>query len=82
MTRFGDLLGGKKVEEVVGSPIVEEDTTNYEAVIEEEMEEDASLKVINTLGEIIMQEQLDVSDNKIDLSAYDKGIYYLEIVSI
>ena len=30
MTRFGDLLGGKK-EEVVGSPIVEEDTTNYEA---------------------------------------------------
>jgi hypothetical protein len=40
MTRFGDLLGGKKVEEVVGSPIVEEDTTNYEAVIEEEMEED------------------------------------------
>ena len=38
MTRFGDLLGGKKVEEVVGSPIVEEDTTNYEAVIEEEQD--------------------------------------------
>ena len=37
MTRFGDLLGGKKVEEVVGSPIVEEDTTNYEAVIEEDL---------------------------------------------
>lgn len=41
MTRFGDLLGGKK-EEVVGSPIVEEDTTNYEAVIEEEIKEDTA----------------------------------------
>jgi hypothetical protein len=28
-----------------------------------------------------MQEQLDILDNKIDLSAYDKGIYYLEIVT-
>jgi len=45
------------------------------------LQDDASVKVINTLGEIIMQEQLDVSDNKIDLSAYDKGIYYLEIVT-
>ena len=50
-------------------------------VVEFCLQDDASVKVINTLGEIIMQEQLDVSDNKIDLSAYDKGIYYLEIVT-
>ena len=56
MSRFGDLVGGKKaapaptptpepvVEEVVGSPIVEEDTTNYDEVIEEEFyESDVSL---------------------------------------
>ena len=57
MTRFGDLLGGKKaapapapapepvvVEEVVGSPILGEDTTNYDEVIEEEFyESDVSL---------------------------------------
>ena len=47
MTRFGDLLGGKKEEEVVGSPIVEEDTTNYEAVIEEEIEDTAPSSVEN-----------------------------------
>ena len=51
MSRFGDLLGGKKaapapapapepvVEEVVGSPILGEDTTNYDEVIEEELVE-------------------------------------------
>ena len=51
MSRFGDLLGGKKaapapapapepvVEEVVGSPILGEDTTNYDEVIEEEFVE-------------------------------------------
>ena len=65
MSRFGDLLGGKKaapapapapepvVEETVEiaeSPIVEEDTTNYEEVIEEELvetfpyESDVSIK--------------------------------------
>ena len=61
MSRFGDLLGGKKeapaptpepvvepvVEEpveVTESPIVDEDTTNYEEVIEEEVyESDVSL---------------------------------------
>ena len=56
MSRFGDLLGGKKaasapapapepvVEEVVGSPILGEDTTNYDEVIEEEVyESDVSL---------------------------------------
>ena len=52
MSRFGDLLGGKKAapapapapEPVVESPIVEEDTTNYEEVIEEEVyESDVSL---------------------------------------
>ena len=56
MSKFGDLVGGKKaapaptptpepvVEEVVGSPIVEEDTTNYDEVIEEEFyESDVSL---------------------------------------
>ena len=54
MYRFGDLLGGKKaapapapepvVEEVVGSPILGEDTTNYDEVIEEEFyESDVSL---------------------------------------
>ena len=57
MSRFGDLLGGKKaapapapapvvepVVEVVESPIVDEDTTNYEEVIEEEVyESDVSL---------------------------------------
>ena len=62
MSRFGDLLGGKKaapapspepvvepvVEEpvvVAESPIVDEDTTNYEEVIEEEevYESDVSL---------------------------------------
>ena len=56
MSRFGDLLGGKKaapapapapepvVEEVVGSPILGEDTTNYDEVIEEEFyESDVSL---------------------------------------
>ena len=50
-------------------------------VVEFCLQDDASVKVINTLGEIVMQEQLDISDNKIDLSAYDKGIYYLEIVT-
>ncbi|MGY8989360.1 MAG: T9SS type A sorting domain-containing protein, partial [Flavobacteriales bacterium] len=45
------------------------------------LEEDAFVKVINTLGEIIMETQLSISDNKIDLSAYNKGIYYLEIIS-
>ena len=56
MSRFGDLIGGKKaapapapepvvepvVEEpvvVAESPIVDEDTTNYEEVIEEEVYE-------------------------------------------
>jgi hypothetical protein len=56
MSRFGDLVGGKKaapaptptpepvVEEVVGSPILGEDTTNYDEVIEEEVyESDVSL---------------------------------------
>ena len=56
MSRFGDLLGGKKaapaptpapepvVEEVVESPILGEDTTNYDEVIEEEFyESDVSL---------------------------------------
>jgi len=47
MSRFGDLLGGKMAApapapepvEVVESPIVDEDTTNYEEVIEEEVYE-------------------------------------------
>ena len=47
MSRFGDLLGVKKAApapapetvEVVESPIVDEDTTNYEEVIEEEVYE-------------------------------------------
>lgn len=52
MSRFGDLLGGKKAApapdpapvveetiEVAESPIVEEDTTNYHEVIEEELVE-------------------------------------------
>ena len=54
MSRFGDLVGGKKpapaptpapkpvVEEpveVAESPIVDEDTTNYEELIEEELYE-------------------------------------------
>ena len=61
MSRFGDLLGGKKAApapapapvvepvveepvEVTESPIVDEDTTNYEEVIEEEVyESDVSL---------------------------------------
>ena len=56
MSKFGDLVGGKKaasaptpapepvVEEVVGSPILGEDTTNYDEVIEEEFyESDVSL---------------------------------------
>ena len=57
MSRFGDLVGGKKaapapaptpepvvVEEVVGSPILGEDTTNYDEVIEKEFyESDVSL---------------------------------------
>ena len=50
-------------------------------VIEFCLEEDAFVKVINTLGEIVMEKQLRVSDNKIDLSAYTKGMYYLEIIS-
>ena len=50
-------------------------------VVEFCLQDNVSVKVINTLGEIVMQEQLDISDNKIDLSAYDKGIYYLEIVT-
>ena len=60
MSRFGDLLGGKKAApapapvpepvveenvEVTESPIVGEDTTNYDEVIEEEVyESDVSLK--------------------------------------
>ena len=52
MSRFGDLLAGKKTPptpapepvveetvEVVESPIVGEDTTNYDEVIEEELRE-------------------------------------------
>lgn len=44
MSRFGDLLGGKKAEapapvEVTSSPIVEEDETKYEEVIEAELAE-------------------------------------------
>ena len=54
MSRFGDLVGGKKAApaptpapkpvieepvEVAESPIVGEDTTNYEEVIEEELYE-------------------------------------------
>ena len=56
MSRFGDLLGGKKAApapapapvvepvveepvEVTESPIVDEDTTNYDEVIEEEVYE-------------------------------------------
>jgi len=51
MSRFGDLLAGKKIPptpapepvveetvEVVESPIVDEDTTNYDEVIEENLE--------------------------------------------
>ena len=48
-------------------------------VVEFALEEDAFVKVINTLGEIIIEKQLSISDNKIDLSVYSKGIYYLEI---
>ena len=48
-------------------------------VVEFYLEEDAFVKVINTLGEIVMETQLSISDNKLDLSAYTKGIYYLEI---
>ena len=52
MSRFGDLLGGKKaapapapVVEPVESPIVDEDTANYEELIEEEIyESDVSLR--------------------------------------
>jgi hypothetical protein len=50
-------------------------------IVEFCLQDDASVKVINTLGEVVIQEQLDISDNKIDLSAYDKGIYYVEIIS-
>lgn len=52
MSRFGDLLAGKKAPpapapepvveetvEVAESPIIDEDTTNYAEVIEEELEE-------------------------------------------
>jgi hypothetical protein len=48
-------------------------------VVKFSLEEDAFVKVINTLGEIIIEKQLNISDNEIDLSAYNKGIYYLEI---
>ena len=55
MSRFGDLLAGKRspapepvVEEpavVAESPLVDEDTTNYEELIEEEIyESDVSLR--------------------------------------
>ena len=74
MSRFGDLVGGKKVApaptpapkpvveepvEVAESPIVGEDTTNYEEVIEEELYEsdvsfhDMSKKEIEEYGRTV-----------------------------
>ena len=66
MSRFGDLIAGKKsapaVEEpveVTESPIVDEDTTNYEELIEEEVYEsdvsfqDMSKKELEEYGRTI-----------------------------
>ena len=66
MSRFGDLIAGKKsapaVEEpveVTESPIVDEDTTNYDEVIEEEVYEsdvsfeDMSKKELEEYGRTI-----------------------------
>ena len=66
MSRFGDLIAGKKsapaVEEpveVTESPIVDEDTTNYHEVIEEEVYEsdvsfqDMSKKELEEYGRTI-----------------------------
>lgn len=36
-----------------------------------------SIKILNSLGQIV--EQLSVNTNKIDLSAYESGIYFLEL---
>jgi len=36
------------------------------------------IKVYNTLGELVLEKQISMSDNKIDLTKQSKGIYYLE----
>ena len=37
-----------------------------------------NVKVINTLGELVLEKQIGIHDNKIDISNMSKGIYYLE----
>ena len=34
--------------------------------------------MINTLGELVLEKQIGIHDNKIDISNMSKGIYYLE----
>ena len=38
------------------------------------------IKLINVLGDIIMERRVDISDNSINISNQPKGIYYLEII--
>ena len=84
MSRFGDLLSGNAtpspspepvVEEpvVVGeSPIVEEDSTNYDEVIEEELSESSEEEVVETFP---YESDLSIHDmSKSELEEYGRTV--------
>ena len=45
----------------------------------ENFEKSLDVKVLNSLGDIILDKSIKLSDNIIDISGHAKGVYYLEI---
>ena len=67
------------VEELVGTPIMVypnpvKDVVNIEAEMNVE-----SVNIINMVGQVVYQEQLNQKSTKIDLSNYDSGIYFISM---
>ena len=70
-----------------GATLISENNINIEVyptptngvVYVENFDQPLNIKVINILGETVMEKELTLLENKIDLSKYSKGIYYLEI---
>ena len=41
---------------------------------------EVKINLINLLGETVLERRLTNSNNKIDISDYPKGVYYLEVL--